>query len=186
MPYSLNKVRALPTIDNQSVMWLEHHLKNEYELFEYGCGASTIFFSQRVKNVISIEHDEIWVNKIRGSLDEQSIDNVEMKFIPPESSLDVKDTGDLNAYASTDYKKSFKTYVKSIDSYPDDFFDFIVVDGRSRACCLKHSQNKIKIGGHIILDDWQRRYYSEGLKLFKGEMWKKESIGQALAIKRIS
>lgn len=89
------------------------------------------------------------------------------RFIAPEllpnsvASLPV-DVADPTSYRSGagDYLNySFKKYVKSIDEYPDGYFDLILVDGRARPSCILHSIPKLKSGGLLVVDNAERSYY---------------------------
>lgn len=46
-----------------------------------------------------------------------------------------------------------------IKKFPDNYFDIVLVDGRSRPSCLFHSLNKVKKGGLLVLDNAEREYY---------------------------
>lgn len=51
--------------------------------------------------------------------------------------------------------------------FPNDYFDFIFVDGRQRVQCLRSALRLLEHGGYIILHDSHRKEYQEGTKLFK-------------------
>jgi hypothetical protein len=57
--------------------------------------------------------------------------------------------------------KIFRKYATAIDSYQDEAFDLVLVDGRVRPSCIKHGASKVKIGGLLILDNAERDYYLE-------------------------
>ena len=57
------------------------------------------------------------------------------------------------------YGYNYKEYVTIIDSYTNLYFDCILIDGRSRPACIKHSLSKLKIGGLLVLDNSDRAYY---------------------------
>jgi len=67
--------------------------------------------------------------------------------------------------------KNFEAYVKSIDRYPDSHFDIIVVDGRARPSCIKHSIPKLKRDGWLVVDNSDRTYYLKPFS-FGGPDWK--------------
>lgn len=50
-------------------------LKNK-KVFEWGSGNSTLYFSQRAKNIISIEHDKKWFDQIKSGMGE----NVSLRY----------------------------------------------------------------------------------------------------------
>jgi hypothetical protein len=54
---------------------------------------------------------------------------------------------------------NYKNYASLIDYYPDEYFDIVLVDGRSRPACIKHAAPKLKKGGLMVLDNADRSYY---------------------------
>lgn len=54
---------------------------------------------------------------------------------------------------------SFEQYVKSIDEYPNGYFDLITVDGRARASCALRALPKLKNGGWLLVDNMERARY---------------------------
>jgi predicted O-methyltransferase YrrM len=82
------------------------------------------------------------------------------------------------SYKSSDYDElSFEAYVKTIDNYPDNYFDLVVVDGRARPACIKHAVPKIKRGGVLILDNSDRDYYLESTRFLLSGWAKKTYRG---------
>ena len=55
---------------NPAVEWLQHRIRKSDRVFEWGAGASTLYFAPLVKEVISIEHDSEWVRKLRARVPE--------------------------------------------------------------------------------------------------------------------
>ena len=84
--------------------------------------------------------------------------------------------------------KNFEDYVKIIDIYPNENFDLIIVDGRSRVSCLKHAQDKVKVGGFILLDDTDREEYDKGKSFYNDSLkWEHKTLGAYSCIwKRLS
>jgi hypothetical protein len=80
------------------------------------------------------------------------------------------DPGSSHNFHSSDFKGySFENYVRAIDAYPNDFFDFVIIDGHARLSCIKNSIPKIKRGGMLVLDNSDRNHYlREGLLYLNG------------------
>ena len=97
-------------------------------IFEYGCGSSTIFWAQRARKVVSIEHDAAWASKIA----KVAPSNVEIFVLPP----------------ATDYAAALLASGGN--------FDVIVIDGIYRAKCCRDVGQALNPGGLVILDnsDW--------------------------------
>lgn len=147
----------------RAIRWLSSFLKEEMTVFEYGSGGSTIFLAQRVKRVVSVEHNEQWYQLVGESLNEFNLSNVEYFLKEPEKMKLEGDFCDPCSYASGIQHKfermSFCEYVKVIDNYPDRFFDMVLIDGRARPSCIMHAVKKIKKSGIIVLDNSDRERY---------------------------
>jgi len=132
-------------------------------VFEYGSGGSSLFLAARVKHLYSVEHDASWFATVQKTIQEKNIKNLSYKLTRPEPvSPTPSDCGNPGLYLScmNEYKGfSFEAYVKSIDQYPDQFFDMVIVDGRARPSCIQHAVGKIKRNGALLLDNANRSYY---------------------------
>lgn len=53
-----------PWFAESSIDYIDSILNKDMTLFEYGSGLSTLWFTERVKSITSIENDEGWFNKI--------------------------------------------------------------------------------------------------------------------------
>ncbi|ACB49862.1 hypothetical protein cce_0511 [Crocosphaera subtropica ATCC 51142] len=156
----------IPWISFAAIAFLKKKLNKKMRVYEYGVGGSTIFFAKRVKEVISCEHDPHWGKKVIKRLKKLNYKNYNIEIREPilnSEGLD-RNPSDVNSYISSspDLKNySFQDYVESIEQYPDEYFDVVLIDGRARPSCLKHTLNKIKKNGYIILDNAERQNYSE-------------------------
>ena len=54
---------ALPWLTYPAIDWLESGLRPEDRIFEYGMGGSTLWFSERVAQVTSVDHNATWVKR---------------------------------------------------------------------------------------------------------------------------
>ena len=157
---------GLPWITFSAISYLESNLKSSDLVFEYGSGGSTTFFSKYCKFVESVDHDQEWETLVQKYLVENGISNVSLRFIPgTPTSEPMGDTSDSDCYRSLTYGTryadlTFENYVKSIDQFPDDHFDVVLVDGRARPACFRRSERHVKPGGMIILDNSDRKTYT--------------------------
>lgn len=132
-------------------------------VFEWGSGGSTIFYRNRAKRVITIEHDleyfELVSKRLRAS------DDHEYHLIPPTDRIDEK-------YQSTMCSDlgSFEDYVRFIDRFRDETFDVVCVDGRARVPCVEAAASKVKPGGFLVLDNSERLIY-QSVNEILGSEW---------------
>jgi hypothetical protein len=132
---------------------------DQFSVFEYGSGGSTLYWLDRGARVVSIEHDAHWYAQMQRLLPAHS--GVDYRLVPPQSEerahFDRSDPrlghSDDPAYAQS----TFIGYASQIDAYPDLSFDIVLVDGRARPTCLAHAIPKAR---HlIVLDNADRSYY---------------------------
>jgi len=153
-----------PWLTYRAAKWLDSYLKPGMRVFEYGSGGSTVFFAQRVKRVVSVEHSPEWYKMVKNTFNKLKISNVEYILKEPEKGAKREgDCSDPHFYVSGFQNKfdqmSFCEYVKVIDNYPDRFFDMVLIDGRARPSCIMHAVKKIKKSGIIVLDNSDRERY---------------------------
>jgi tRNA A58 N-methylase Trm61 len=125
----------IPWVTYSFIDFIKTRLNKNLTIFEYGSGNSTLFYAQRVKRVVSVEHDEAWFNKIV----KEKAANAEMIFTHLETG------GEYSKKASLLGEK----------------FDVIIVDGRDRVNCCKHSVDALSTNGVLVLDDSERETYQE-------------------------
>jgi hypothetical protein len=147
-----------------AIQFLKEIVRKDMRVFEYGSGGSTLFWISRVQEVASVEHDTSWYSIMKIKLDEQAVQNLKYILAEPvnDAEFGKKRFENPDDYISADpaYKgKNFEQYAKSIDSYPDNYFDIVVVDGRARPSCIKHGIPKLKKNGWLIIDNSERKYY---------------------------
>lgn len=126
----------IPWMTYSAINFIEKRINKEMTVFEYGCGNSTLWWSNRVKHVISCEHNRNWYEKMRSIIP----CNVELYHIELQY-------GD-------EYSKKVSENMGR--------FDIIVIDGRDRVNCSKNCLLSLKRNGVIIWDNSDRESYEEG------------------------
>ncbi len=144
---------GLPWMNFEVCKWLRSYLKSEMHLFEWGSGGSTVFFSKLVNQIVSIEYDENYFDFVQKQL--RGKENVEIILARPQKK------GAYKSFSPGNIHSYFDNYVKSIEKYPDRYFDVIVVDGRQRNQCFKLAVQKIKENGIIVFDNFEREIYKK-------------------------
>jgi hypothetical protein len=160
-----------PWITFKAIEWLNNYLKPEMRVFEFGSGGSTIFLCRRAKDVYTVEHDSEYAGVVQKALEEKGLNNCDYRLIPPITDEDSSIQYSLEScrsFMERWSKLDFSDYVCAIDSFPDGFFDLVVVDGRSRVSCLARSLVKVRQNGWILLDNSERPGYKLGCDLLSG------------------
>jgi hypothetical protein len=140
---------AIPWLTYPCVDFLNGRVDKEINVFEYGSGSSTIWFSRKVKKLVSCEHDQSWYEKVKNELGE--VPNVELIY--------------RNLDTGSEYEEEIKKQEKK--------FDLILIDGRRRNKCGINSIEALSENGVIIWDNSDREEYSEGTKFLTDSGYKK-------------
>ena len=139
--------KELPWLTKGSIGFIEQHIKKQDMVLEFGSGASTLFFARRAQKVISFEsggysirHGVIdrsvtWFKKLSQRLKKNHLINVEL-------------------YLIQGYPRSAIPYKYIINSLPDKYFDWVLVDGANRVLCIDMCRDKLKSGGYMIIDNY--------------------------------
>jgi hypothetical protein len=156
----------IPWITFGSIEFLDGYVNPTMDVFEYGCGGSTLYFAARARRVVSVEHDRGWAGLVTRALVELRCHNAEviLQEPAPAGPTNGDDPSDPDAYVTSDERgrgKSFENYVRVIDGYAAGAFDIVLIDGRARPSCFKHARAKVRPGGIIVWDNMERAYYWE-------------------------
>ena len=114
------------------------------KILEFGSGYSTIFFQNLTDNLISIEHNKKWYNKIKPLI------NNNTNYILKKINYVSKPSVDKKFYNCNTIDELIN---KKIDN---EYFDIIIIDGIHRVNCAFGSYRNLKKGGILILDDSHR------------------------------
>jgi len=131
---------------------------------EFGSGFSSLFFVTRVAELTSVEHHPGWYNDIKTTVagydHKAKFDYrlVEQNAIGDQPER-LEELDAVDPEQTFDYRKDYYNYMMAIQDYPDEYFDFIIVDGRARTECVFVNLRKLKTGGLLILDNSERSRY---------------------------
>lgn len=134
---------------------------------EYGSGRSTAFFAPFFEKYVSIEHEEAWFQQVKDQLSD--LTQVDYHLIKAEEEVPQQHLSSIEQiFTSADdfpvQDSLFKSYSDFVLSFDDEYFDFILVDGRARRTCALNALDKIKSGGILVLDNAERKRYAEVLE----------------------
>jgi protein-L-isoaspartate O-methyltransferase len=120
--------KPIPWYTYPALEYIKQFDLRDKSVFEFGSGNSTLFWADRVREVVSVEDDPKWYEKTRVR---------------------------LNGNATLTLALDETSYVQHI-GMQGKRFDIIVVDGSYRSRCAAEAVEWLEAGGMIILDnaDW--------------------------------
>ncbi len=137
---------AVPWVTYSFIDFIKNRITKEHDIFEFGSGNSTIFYSKKARKVTSVEHDNSWYKRLISSV----TGNVDLIYC----ALD-KDGNYCRTALSTQKK-----------------FHIIIVDGRDRVNCCKQAITSLTDNGVIVLDDSERKEYQLALEFLESNGFK--------------
>lgn len=126
----------LPWLNYPLVELLEERLTRDHSVFEYGSGFSTLFYAQRVRRIVSVEHDSNWFDKLQSTVP----DNVKLIHCPLDED---------------------GSYCRTVIHHGQ--FNLVIVDGRDRVNCVRQALQALSPDGILILDDASRIQYQPAI-----------------------
>ncbi len=144
-----------PWVPYKAADWLVDRVRPDWRVFEYGSGASTLFFARRAGRVVAVEHDAAWAAVVRQHLADQRLTGAEVRLVEPEPVAEPAYASDSADYASM----NFRGYAHAIRDEPEPF-DLVMVDGRARVACAKQAMGHVRSGGWLGLDNAERDRYA--------------------------
>jgi hypothetical protein len=163
-----------PWITFPALRFLEKVVHGGMSVFEFGSGGSTVFFTRRARRVVAVEHDARWREVVVARLAALRLRTAEIHLRPPEPATP-GEVGDPDAYLS-DLPGSFRSYARAIDEYPEQSFDLVLVDGRSRPSCVKHACPRVAPGGFLLLDNSERAGYARAHQMMEDRGWARTDL----------
>lgn len=112
--YTDVSLRPIPWVTHKAYLFLDEFIKNNINSYvlEFGCGSSTLWFAQRTKNLVSVEHSVKWFNSINKVLKTSK------------------------KYFKVNLILHSQPYFVICNNFPENYFDLILVDGRNRKGCI--------------------------------------------------
>lgn len=132
----LDLEQPLPWATYPFIEFIGLRLRRELRVFEYGAGSSTLYYAQRVRSVVAVEHDAAFAQVLSPHL-------------PANARLIVEP-----AYSDA--------YVHAIDGAGEPF-DLVAVDGRDRVRCAEAAMPRLSGDGVLVLDDAERPEYQPAI-----------------------
>ena len=131
-------LKPIPWVTYPFLDFVTERISKDLEVFEFGSGNSTLFFAQRVRWIVSVEHSKEWYD----TLIKKVADNVKLILTKSDNDNDY-----VGCLGSTNKK-----------------FDIIFIDGIHRCECCVASLEFLTNKGVIVLDDSEREEYNSGIE----------------------
>lgn len=126
-----------PWLTRQAIEILKDYLKKSDRALETGSGRSTVWFAERVGELISIEHNRDWYERVRAGLQGKDYAHVDYRLFE-------QDPG------RPDDEQEYVRFVAGLD---DESLDFALIDGAYRDHCALHAMKKLRRGGMMVIDN---------------------------------
>lgn len=119
---------------------------------EYGCGGSTIYVANKLKNadIFSVDTDKQWIDKVSNEI-------IQVNASFHIAHVDLGEVEDWGFPKNTDKYRSFHKYTiepwfsaRRYSQVPD----LVLIDGRFRVACFLYTLLSSRIGTKIIFDDY--------------------------------
>lgn len=125
-----------PWIVGEAIKFLEEHFEQHPngKVLEFGAGGSTVWLSNHGLDIISIEHTEQWYNEVKSFMINENR-KIDIRLVP-------------------------RPYNIICNEFPNEYFDYVFVDGRDRVSCCQSAVSKLKSNGILMLDDAERYAYA--------------------------
>lgn len=174
--------KETPWITFSAIDFLTGKITKDWQVFEFGGGASTVFWARRARAVVTVEHDREWYNSVIAELEKRKFTNVRVKLAEPEpdplfhtfSPSDPADYISGNPYYDGN---RFEKYARSIEEYPPSSFSLVAVDGRARPSCLVAGIGRVQLHGFLLLDNSDRERYAEAMSAVPANFVRKDFPG---------
>jgi hypothetical protein len=140
----------VPWIPYPARTLIESRLSGSMRVFEYGAGASTLWWPSRVGSVTSVEHDPAWVTQVRA----RAPANVTVILCPLDPA---------QRYAETAVAEG-------------GGFQVLFIDGRHRNLCMHVAPDAVSDDGVVILDNSERSEYSAGISALESRGFRRLAI----------
>ncbi len=143
----------IPWMNYSFLEFLQPRLNKGQVVFEYGSGASTLFFSRHTHRIISVETNKSWYEQVYGQLTSAY----------PNACIHLEE---LN-----------ENYHKAIEKHMEPkSCDIIIIDGRQRVASAMYASDYLSDQGVIIIDDSHREQYQPAIDHYLNKGFKELTI----------
>lgn len=134
----MSEISKIPWLTPASIVFLESLLRPTWHVLEFGAGGSTVWLSERVERLVSIDHSAPWLERVQAAATAAFMHCME------------------------------RPYANACTMFEDGTIDLVLVDGRDRVQCCIAAERIIKPGGWLVLDNAERSRYAAVHEHFAG------------------
>ncbi len=140
------KGNPIPWCTYPFIKFIEPRLNKTLDVFEFGCGNSTLWYASKVKNITAVEHNREWFDFVS-------------KNTPGNAEIIFKEL----VYGG-DYSKTVLENNKR--------YQIVIVDGRDRVNCAKNAVDALTSDGVIVFDNSDRPQYGPAFEFLRSKGFK--------------
>jgi hypothetical protein len=177
-----NNDGEVPWITYPAFQQLKRIVKPELRVFEYGCGASSLWWGRHVREVVSVDHNAAWANMTIGArlesltvvvreMDapvEASRSRILEPFFASEPYLPLSNSVQHNIDHGL-LCRQFASYALELTRYPVGHFDIVVVDGMARVLTAWLAARYVNPQGLIVFDNAERWQYNSAYQALRDQ-----------------
>lgn len=160
-----------PWMTFPAIAFLKDIIGKNTKVFEYGSGYSTMFFNTHAGETVSVEHNPVWMNKVKEYVPDANIHLIEENATVSQEALPMIEDFIKNfpqvQTSDRDHdimhgliNDEFGAYASSINMYPKGYFDVIVLDGMARSLSGIFAVEYARDDTVIVLDNSDRWHYN--------------------------
>lgn len=128
--------------------WFIHQNFSNSQIFEWGGGASSVWYAANSIHVDILETDDNWANEIQITMRENNLENFSIKVIDVDHAS--APYGSQNE--PTANMQNYLNYITTLNKS----YDCIVIDGSYRDDAIPISIDYLNRGGYLIFDNYQQ------------------------------
>jgi hypothetical protein len=170
----------VPYITYPALRQLARLVRPEFRVFEYGCGGSSLWWSARVREVISVEHDAGWAERVsaagpahlqvitreRGAPLAPKRRALLKRFLASAPELPLSHDDGHNVMHGL-ITEDFAAYATEIEAHGPEDFDVIVIDGMARCFAAWLAPRHLKPDGFLVFDNADRWHYNHAYRFLR-------------------
>lgn len=128
----------IPWLAYPAIEFLQARIDPGWRVFEFGSGNSTLWWAERVAEVVAVEHYEPWFERMAPR-------------VPGNVRLQLRSHHPVGLYADSPVTSGGRFHV-------------LVIDGRERVACARSAPPALRPDGVIVFDNTDRDRYRPGLE----------------------